>query len=133
MYVRDLIKSYRTVNGLTQQEMADKMNMSKQTYARMEKGKTEMTDNKINAFSKIIKKTPSEIREMADKGQLFPVLQENENHATQETGNNNNITINHYYGDKELSLENQYLRNLLAEKDKQIALLENLLATLQQK
>lgn len=133
MLVNELIKSYRMANALTQRDMAEKLHMSKQTYARMEKGETRMTEEKINTFAKLVQKTPREIRDMADKGQLFPLLQENENHATQETGNNNNITINHYYGDKEVSLENQHLRNLLAEKDKQIALLENLLAALQQK
>lgn len=126
MLVNELIKSYRMANGLTQQEMAEKMHMSKQTYARMEKGETEMTDTKVKAFAKVIGKTSQEVREMADKSQISSLFQDNENHA-QDNGQISNLTINNYYGDVELNLRIQYLENLLVEKEKRIALLEKML------
>lgn len=136
MQVNELIKSYRMANALTQQEMADKLNMSKQTYARMEKGQTTMTENKVNTFAKLVNKTPREIREMADDGKLFHLLQDNENH---DNGTISNLTINNnYYGEKTFNQQIENLNTLLAEKDKllaakdeQIALLQELVKSLQ--
>lgn len=128
MQVNELIKSYRTANDLSQEEMGKKMNLSEQTYGRMERGETPMNDNKINAFAKIIQKTPREVREMAEKNQSFPLLQENENNTTQDSSQIGNLIINNYYGEKEVSLQIENLQNLLAEKDKLLLEKDKLLA-----
>lgn len=131
MQVRELIKSYRTINGLTQQEMADKMNMSKQTYARMEKGITTMTDSKIDAFAKIIGKSPNLIREAAENDKLVNILQDNTNTISENNSETIGLIVNnHYYGDNELNAQIKFLKDLLIEKDKQIALLETLVESL---
>lgn len=130
MQVHELIKSYRNANDLTQEEMGEKLNMTEQTYGRMERGETAMTENKINAFAKLLDKTPREIREMAEKGQLFPLVQENENHGTLETGQIGHLTIHNYYGDQDLSLQIEHLNSLLAEKDKLLATKDEQIATL---
>lgn len=38
------VKGYRNMLGLTQQEMADKLNISKQSYNRKENNKTNFND-----------------------------------------------------------------------------------------
>lgn len=120
MLVRELMKWYRISNDLSQEEMGKKMKMTKQTYARLEKGETQMNDNKIAAFAGILNKTPKEIREIAEEGKLFQLLQQNENNY--DNGSTASLTINHnYYGDKELHLENEHLKKLLAEKERFIA------------
>lgn len=120
MLVRELMKWYRISNDLSQEEMGKKMKMTKQTYARLEKGETQMNDNKIAAFAAILNKTPKEIREIAEEGKLFQLLQQNENNY--DNGSTASLTINHnYYGDKELHLENEHLKKLLAEKERFIA------------
>lgn len=132
MLVNEFIKSYRIANALTQRDMAEKLHMTTQTYARMEKGETRMTEDKLNNFAKLVHKTPREIREMAEKGQLFSLFQENENNSNHDNGHISNLTINNnYYGDKELSQEIEHLKNLLAEKDKIIAMQAQQLETLQ--
>lgn len=132
MLVNEFIKSYRIANALTQRDMAEKLHMTTQTYARMEKGETRMTEDKLNNFAKLVQKTPREIREMAEKGQLFSLFQENENNNNHDNGHISNLTINNnYYGDKELSQEIEHLKNLLAEKDKIIAMQAEQLETLQ--
>lgn len=119
MLVRELMKWYRISNDLSQEEMGKKMKMTKQTYARLEKGETQMNDNKIAAFAGILNKTPKEIREIAEEGKLFQLLQQNENNY--DNGSTASLTINHnYYGDKELHLENEHLKKLLAEKERLI-------------
>lgn len=131
MQVHELMKSYRNANDLTQEEMGKKLNMTEQTYGRMERGETTMTENKINAFARLLDKSPREIREMAEKGQLFPLVQENENHGTLETGQIGHLTIHNYYGDKELSLQIKHLNHLLAEKNKLLVAKDEQIATLQ--
>lgn len=131
MQVNELIKSYRVANDLTQAEMGQKMNMTEQTYGRMERGNTAMNENKINAFAKLVNKTPREIRQMADDGKLFPLLQENENNTTQDSSQIGNLIINHYYGDKELAVQLEHLNHLLVEKDKLLVAKDEQIATLQ--
>lgn len=121
MLVRELMKWYRISNDLSQEEMGKKMKMTKQTYARLEKGETQMNDNKIAAFAGILNKTPKEIREIAEEGKLFQLLEQNENNSDNGSTSSNLIINHNYYGDKELHLEIEYLKNLLAEKDKQLA------------
>lgn len=117
MLVRELMKWYRISNDLSQEEMGKKMKMTKQTYARLEKGETQMNDNKIAAFAGVLNKTPKEIREIAEEGKLFQLLEQNENNS-----DSSNLIINHnYYGDKELHLEIEHLKKLLAEKERFIA------------
>lgn len=119
MLVRELMKWYRISNDLSQEEMGKKMKMTKQTYARLEKGETQMNDNKIAAFAGILNKTPKEIREIAEEGKLFQLLQQNENNY--DNGSTASLTINHnYYGDSEIHLEIEHLKNLLAEKERLI-------------
>lgn len=133
MLIRELMKWYRISNDLSQKEMGKKMKMTTQTYARLEKGETQMNDNKIAAFAQAINKTPKEIREIAEEGKLFQLLQENEisydNGST--SSHSSNLIINHnYYGDKELNLEIEHLKNLLLEKDKLITSLTDQITSL---
>lgn len=129
MTLHEVIKSYRLASNLTQEEMADKMRMTEQTYLRWENGKTKMTDEKLQLFAKAIGKSTDEIRAAVQDGNSINLLQQdNEYH---DGGTVSNLTINYYYGNKELSQEIEHLKNLLAEKDKIIAMQAQQLETLQ--
>lgn len=129
MTLHEVIKSYRLASNLTQEEMADKMRMTEQTYLRWENGKTKMTDEKLQLFAKAIGKSTDEIRAAVQDGNSINLLQQdNEYH---DGGTVSNLTINYYYGNKELSQEIEYLKNLLAEKDKIISMQAQQLETLQ--
>lgn len=128
MTLHEVIKSYRLASNLTQEEMAEKMHMTEQTYLRWEKGKTKMTDEKLQLFAKAIGKSTDDIRAAVQDNNVINLLDEN-NH---DNGHISNLTINNnYYGDKELSQEIEHLKNLLAEKDKIIAMQAQQLETLQ--
>jgi putative transcriptional regulator len=48
------IKGYRTMSGLTQEEMAKELNMSTQSYMLKETGKREFTHSEMTNFVKVI-------------------------------------------------------------------------------
>lgn len=118
MTIHEIIKSYRIASQLSQEQMAEKMHMTEQTYARWENGKTKMTNERLELFAKTIGKTANEIRDAVKEGHAINLL----NADIHDSHDAQKVVINHnYYGETELSLEIQHLKNLLAEKDKQLA------------
>lgn len=116
MTIHEIIKSYRIASQLSQEQMAEKMHMTEQTYARWENGKTKMTNERLELFAKTIGKTANEIRDAVKEGHAINLL----NADIHDSNDAQKVVINNYYGETELSLEIQHLKNLLAEKDKQL-------------
>lgn len=117
MTIHEVIKSYRVASQLSQEQMAEKMHMTEQTYARWENGKTKMTNERLELFAKTIGKTANEIRDAVKEGHAINLL----NADIHDSNDAQKVVINnYYYGETELSLEIQHLKNLLAEKDKQL-------------
>ena len=48
------IKAIRKLNGITQIEMAEKLNLSKSTYNRIEKGIVPIFDDRLNSIAKVL-------------------------------------------------------------------------------
>lgn len=54
-YTCEKIKYYRRINNLSQEDMADKLWMSKRAYHRLENGETALTIDRIHQIAKIFR------------------------------------------------------------------------------
>lgn len=118
MPLSEIIKAHRLANNLTQEEMARKMHMEKQTYARWENGKTRMTNEKLQLFAAALGIEVADIYS-TPHNKIINLLHEkaiSENTAERDYGAVGTIN-NYYYGDTELNAENEKLKALLVEKD----------------
>lgn len=130
------IKKLRETNQLTQNEMADKMHISTQTYGRLERGETQMTEHRLEQIANILNVDMAKIL-TTPEDKIILLVTEN-TWSDQHHGHAINYCPNH---DIELQKEIEKLQSiienqkqLLAEKDKvilskdeQILLLQELL------
>ncbi|EHE0026564.1 helix-turn-helix transcriptional regulator [Vibrio cholerae] len=59
--MKDVLKEARLSEGLTQEQVAQKVKVAKQTYLKWENGETEPKATQIALLSKALKITPNEI------------------------------------------------------------------------
>lgn len=130
------IKKLREVNQLTQEQMAEKMHISPNTYGRLERGETKMTEQRLEQAAKILNVEAAQILSIPEDKIVF--LASNLTLTECENSCENSQVI--YYQpnyDVELKSENEKLKlalefkdSLLAEKEKRIAILEDLVQQL---
>lgn len=109
--VSNKIKALRTKKGLSQEQVADYLNISQSTYARIEKGETSSWANYINPICELFEIQPEDLLKQ-------DIIIVNQN----QQGGNGAFIINQL---SETIIEQYELR--LAEKNKYITRLENLL------
>lgn len=117
MKLNDVIKTYRIASQLTQGQMAERMYMTEQTYARWENGKTRMTDEKLELFAKAIGRTVNDIRTATSDNSVINLLNINTDNQIHDSSEITKLIVNNYYGDNELCTEIETLQNLLQQKD----------------
>lgn len=123
MQIHEKIKHLREFNNWTQEELAERMDMSPSGYAKIERGETKLYLDKIQKLAQIF-----EIN-------LFDLIIPESNGDTFNNVHTSNNFYNRYYGnDKALETEIDNLKQIIAckdeiiaEKNKQIALLNKLL------
>ena len=59
--IRINMRYYRIINGLTQEQMADKLDMTEKHYCHLENGKYNITLDNLDNISKIFNKEPWEL------------------------------------------------------------------------
>lgn len=131
MEVVEKIRVLREINQWSQEEMAEKMNISTNAYARMERGETKLNLEKLDKIATIFNIDIVELLSVSDKG-LFLLINEN--------GNNNNAN---YYGgnnNHELLIENEKLKlindnyeKLISQQASEIDTLKAMIALLQKR
>lgn len=134
----EIIKQYRLIHNLTQQQVADRMGVDLQTYVRWETGKTKMTDEKIQLYAEALGIDSNDIYTAPSK--IVNLLQSvNNNTAERDVcGFKHFVTVhNYYYNENKLGFENQQLREQLENSQKiidaqfeQIETLKEFIATL---
>lgn len=134
----EIIKQYRLIHNLTQQQVADRMGVDLQTYVRWETGKTKMTDEKIQLYAEALGIDSNDIYTAPSK--IVNLLQSvNNNTAKRDVcGFKHFVTVhNYYYNENKLGFENQQLREQLENSQKiidaqfeQIETLKEFIATL---
>lgn len=114
------IRQLREQINLTQEQMAEKIGMSKNGYAKIERGETQLKIEKLEQIANIFN---VDIIDLLKEDRDFSLL----------IGDNNGNYANKYYGNQQeiekLQLIIDHQKELLAQKDKEIELLRKLLET----
>lgn len=112
------IRQLREQINLTQEQMAEKIGMSKNGYAKIERGETQLKIEKLEQIANIFN---VDIIDLLKEDRDFSLL----------IGDNNGNYANKYYGNQQeiekLQLIIDHQKELLAQKDKEIELLRKLL------
>ncbi|MDO4227752.1 helix-turn-helix domain-containing protein [Neisseria sp.] len=132
MAVSDKIRALRELNNWSQEEMAERMHISKSSYSRLERDESKLDLSKLEKLAAIFKVDIAELLTSDGKG-LICLIGEN-------IGSNSN-----YYGNAEglsveieklkLSLEHtqellKYKDQIISQKDNEIAALKRLVEVL---
>ena len=133
MNIKDKIKNLRELNGWSQEVMAERLNMSKNGYARIERGESKLDMERLEKIAEIFSLEVVDLISQEYERAIFVIGGDSSN-SSNNTGNNTT-----YYGnDHSLASENEKLKliiqhkeELLAQKDNEIAALKKLVAALE--
>lgn len=127
MKTNEKIREIRESFDWTQEKMAEKLHMSPNGYAKIERGETKLHLDKLQQIAQIFN---VDMRDLLDDTGLFLMMNEN--------GNNHNTILNYYGNYSSLKAEVDKLNAiieqkdlLIAEKERQIQILDNYVKTLQ--
>lgn len=129
MAIQDKIRMLREFNQWTQDDMADKMGMSKNGYGKIERGESRMSLDKLEKIAQIFNIDIVELINQNEKGLICLIAEHN------GTGNN----ANYYSSDsviqenQKLKLELHYKDELLKQQTREIENLQLLVETLKTK
>ncbi|OOF55460.1 transcriptional regulator [Rodentibacter genomosp. 2] len=117
MDLKEKIRTMREIRKWSQEEMAEKMNMSLNGYARIERGETKLSLEKLEQIANIFNMDALEFMQAANSGTYF---------ILNESGDNNNSVT--YYGNNELSaVEIEKLKLIIQNKDNLILFKDELI------
>jgi transcriptional regulator with XRE-family HTH domain len=114
MNLSDKIKRIRTIKGLSQEEMSQKLNISQKAYSNLENSKTKIDDERLNQIATVFEMEAQDIR-LFDEKQVF-------NNCTQSGNNINTLNYNDSV-ENERKIYNHVIASL--EKDKEQLKKEN--------
>lgn len=123
MDMHEKVRLMREMRQWTQEEMAEKMNMSLSGYAKVERGETKLHLDKLQQIAQIFDIDVVELISANEKGLFFFM-----------SGNSDCTTSTYYSGNESLMLENEKLKliithkeEMLAQKEKEIQILTEML------
>ena len=112
------IKIMREMNQWTQEEVAEELGMSTTGYAKIERGQTNVSVEKLKQIAQVFNLNVAQ-------------LLDDERFVMCSIGDNNS-NYNNYFGTNEkLSLENEKLKQLLSAKESEIEALKKVIALLE--
>lgn len=123
--MHEKIRVLREINHLSQEEMAEKLNMSPSGYAKIERGETKLYLEKLEQIAQIFNLDIIELINTTDKNICFLI-------------NENSHLSSNYYGDNQKNMiENEKLKlaisfkeQLLEQKEKEINSLKEIISLL---
>mgnify|MGYP001790052967 CR=1 FL=1 len=119
MNLNQKIRTIREQNAWSQEEMATKMNMSVNGYAKIERGQTNVSVEKLKQIAQVFNLN---VAQLLDDDERFVICSIGDNHSN----------YNNYFGTNEkLSLENEKLKQLLNAKESEIEALKKVIALLE--
>ncbi|MDY9918101.1 MAG: helix-turn-helix domain-containing protein [Proteiniphilum sp.] len=121
--IHNKIKRLREQSNLTQQEMADKLNMHLKTWQKVENGVTKLDIERLQLIADVLETTIEDLINVDDSVYINAI-------KDNEVGfNNSSVTINHK-SEEEKNLYERLIAEkdkIIADKDKEIAYLRGLL------
>ena len=121
--IHNKIKKLREQSNLTQQEMADKLNMHLKTWQKVENGVTKLDIERLQLIANVLETTIEDLINVDDSVYINAI-------KDNEVGfNNSSVTINHK-SEEEKNLYERLIAEkdkIIADKDKEIAFLKGLL------
>ena len=119
MNLNQKIRTIREQNALSQEDMATKMNMSVNGYAKIERGQTNVSVEKLKQIAQVFNVN---VAQLLDDNERFVLFTNVDNHSN----------YSNYFGTNEkLSLENEKLKQLLSAKESEIEALKKVIALLE--
>ncbi|QIW15820.1 transcriptional regulator [Pasteurellaceae bacterium RH1A] len=127
MATNEKIRTIREANQWSQEEMAAKMNMSTNGYAKIERGETKLNLHKLEQITNIFN---IDILELIDSGKSGVVLiNENGDHSANYYGNSDNLTLEI----EKLKLMLAHSQQTVQQKEDEIAALKEIIALLKER
>jgi len=119
MSVNEKVRLFRELNQWSQEEMAERMNMSVAGYAKIERGETNISLHKLKQIASVLEIDLLDLVSTHDSGVILVGGENNQNHFR-----------NNYYGNQVAELEVEKLKLELKHKDELLKQRENELETL---
>lgn len=119
MSVNEKVRLFRELNQWSQEEMAERMNMSVTGYAKIERGETNISLHKLKQIASVLQIDLLDLVSTHDSGVILVGGENNQNHFR-----------NNYYGNQAAELEVEKLKLELKHKDELLKQRENELETL---
>ncbi|WP_288062746.1 helix-turn-helix domain-containing protein [Rodentibacter caecimuris] len=115
------IKIMREMNQWTQEEVAEKLGMSTTGYAKIERGQTNVSVEKLKQIAQVFNVN---VAQLLDDDERFVICSIGDNHSN----------YSNYFGTNEkLAIENDKLKELLTAKDNEIEALKKVISLLENK
>ncbi|MFZ7331172.1 helix-turn-helix domain-containing protein [Avibacterium avium] len=117
MEVHDKIRVMREIKKWSQEEMAEKLSMSPNGYAKIERGQSSINLDKLQQIANVFNIDMGELISCKDRSIFFAV------------GGDNSYNLTHsYFGtDEAIASENEKLKSLLLVKDELLLVKDDLL------
>ncbi|SDR09815.1 Helix-turn-helix domain-containing protein [Chryseobacterium soldanellicola] len=114
------IRNFREAKGFSQEDLAERLKISRSAYQRLENGETNSWINHIESICDTLEVTVDELLKTEES---FVQVNNNNNESSNSSGVIQNQTINYILSDK---LIEQY-EERLKQKDEEIAFLKSLI------
>ena len=114
MSVNEKVRLFRELNQWSQEEMAERMNMSVAGYAKIERGETNISLHKLKQIASVLQIDLLDLVSTHDSGVILVGGENNQNHFR-----------NNYYGNQAAELEVEKLKLELKHKDELLKQREN--------
>lgn len=114
MELTEKIRVLRELKEMSQAELADKIHMSTEGYAKIERGERGLDIQRLTQIANALNISVPDLLSITDKSELYLV---NDNHFC-IIGKENNHTSYYHNADTNLILENEKLKLELEYKDK---------------
>jgi len=121
MSINEKIRLVREAKGLTQEQMAEKLEISRNSYGDIERGDNDVKLSTLQKIAESFELQLSELVDLSEKGTLNVNFFKNNEHQS------NNV----YVGSQTAELKEQKLINEF--KDKEIALLKRIIELMENK
>ena len=105
MEIQEIIRQLREKNDWSQEDMAERVGLSKNGYAKIERGETNLNLERLEQIANLFDLSVINLIEMSDKSVVCMIT---------DSINNSN---NHYNGSETMAFENEKLKLIISHKD----------------